>query len=77
MSEELVPVVGGPKDGESWRWATANTITIPDAKDRIDKMTPDGIVTIFGQHTYRLNCYAKSGEKFYQWDYVGYEPPSA
>lgn len=75
MSDELVPVVGGPKNGESWRWSTSNTMAIPDAKDRIEKVTPEGIVTLFGQHTYRLNNYAKDGVKFYRWDYVGYEPP--
>jgi len=32
-------------------------------------------VTIFGQHTYRLNCYARDDQRWYRWDYVGYEPP--
>jgi hypothetical protein len=76
MSDEQIPMIGGPKDGETYKWTTATTLIVPDAKDRIAK--PDGhggIVTIFGEHTYEMKCYAKDGEKAYRWDYVGYEPP--
>ena len=73
---ELIPMVGGPKDGEAYRWTTARTLLIPDAKGMKQKVTAAGdIVTIFGEHTYELNCYSKDGEKAYRWDYVGYKPP--
>lgn len=75
-NSELVPMVGGPKDGEAYGWATVRTLIIPTTQDIKQKVTADGdIVTIFGKHTYELKCYAKDGEKAYRWDYVGYEPP--
>jgi len=76
MDNEPVPIVGGPKDGEAYRWTTARTLLIPDAKDMRLKVMADGdIVTIFGRHTYELNCYAKDGEMEWRWEYVGYVPP--
>ena len=39
------------------------------------KVTADGVATIFGEHTYELNCYVRDGEVAYRWDYVGYTPP--
>ena len=76
MSDEQIPMVGGPKDGETYKWTTATTLVIPDAKERIQKVDADGyLCTIFGQHTYRLNYYRRDDQKWYRWDYVGYEPP--
>lgn len=31
--------------------------------------------TLFGQHIYELKCYVKDGEKFYQWEHIGYQKP--
>ena len=72
---EQVPMVGGPKDGDTYPWSTASRLLIPDARDMKQKVTADGVVTIFGEHTYQLNCYAKSGQEVWRWEYVGYEPP--
>lgn len=76
MRDDQVPIVGGPKDGETYRWTTARTLLIPDAKDMKQKVARDGgVVTIFGEHTYEMNCYVKDGKATYRWDYVGYKPP--
>lgn len=76
MDSEQIPMVGGPKDGETYRWSTASRLMIPDSRDMKHKVTADGsVVTIFGEHTYQLNCYAKGGEQEWRWEYVGYEPP--
>lgn len=76
MDNEQVPMVGGPKDGETYRWSTASRLMIPDACDRKQKVAEDGsVVTLFGEHAYQLNCYAKDGETEWRWEYVGYEPP--
>jgi hypothetical protein len=76
MSDEQIPMVGGPKEGETYKWTTATTLVIPDSKEVIYKATADGgVTTIFGQHTYRLNYYRRDDLTWYRWDYVGYEPP--
>lgn len=75
---DLVPVVGGPKDGEEYRWTSAaRKLLIPDSKDIKMIKTSDGrIVRIFGEHVYEMKCYAMDGEESYRWEYAGYEPPN-
>ncbi len=63
VSDEQVPMVGGPKDGETYRWTTARTLLIPGGKDMKQKVTADGVVTIFGEHTYEMNCWVRDGKK--------------
>lgn len=67
--------VGGPLDGQARAWSTARFLNVPDAKDMVTVVQDGEARTLFGQHTYELNCYAKDGEKVYRWDYVGYKPP--
>jgi len=74
--QELVPVVGGPKDGSTFAWLAQRFWVIPDAKDRIAVVLDDGSLGYaFGEHTYELKCYAKGTDRKYQWEYVGYNPP--
>lgn len=75
---DTVKFVGGPKDGESYRMLTAHWLNIPDAKDMVDIVTPDGVVTLFGNHTYEMACYRRAdGETFHQLEYRGYKKPEA
>ena len=73
---DAVKFVGGPKDGESYPMLTAHWLNIPDAKDMVMKATPDGVVTLFGNHTYEMACYRMAnGEKTYRLEYRGYKKP--
>ena len=76
MSDEQIPMVGGPKDGETYKWTTATTLVVPDSKEVVYKVDAYGHpVPVFGHHTYRLNCYRREEQSWYRWDYVGYESP--
>lgn len=76
MDSEQVPIVGGPKSGQTYRWTTARTLLIPDASDTKQKVAADGsVVTLFGEHTYEMNSYFVDGKVEYRWDYCGYKPP--
>lgn len=78
MTEEqdIVPVVGGPKDGENVRWSTCQFYTFPDSKDRTAVALDDGSIGyLFGEHTYEMKRYAKGDERKYQLEYVGYKKP--
>jgi hypothetical protein len=75
MSERL-KFVGGPKDGEDYPFTTARFVQIPDAKDMIHVIYPDGDTgTLFGQHTYEVKCYAGPILKHWQLEYAGYKEP--
>jgi hypothetical protein len=42
----------------------------------VEKVTPEGVVTLFGNHTYEMACYRMaSGEKTYRLEYRGYKKP--
>jgi len=76
MSEhEQVPVVGGPLDGQTRAWSTARFLNVPDTKDMATVVQDGEAMTLFGQHTYELKCYARAGGKVYQWEHVGYKKP--
>jgi hypothetical protein len=73
-----VAFVGGPKNGEFYPTLTARWLNIPDARDMVNKVTPDGVVTLFGSHTYEMACYRMAnGEKTYRLEYRGYKKPGA
>lgn len=76
MSDEQVPVIGGPLDGQTHRLRlAASKWIVPDSADMIHGIKDGEPYTLFGQHMYELKCYAKDGEKRYQWEYVGYQKP--
>jgi len=73
---DTVKFFGGPKDGESYPLLTARLLHIPDARDMVEKVTPEGVVTLFGNHTYEMACYRMAnGEKTYRLEYRGYKKP--
>jgi hypothetical protein len=72
---EKVPVVGGPLDGQTRDLSMPRFLMIPDAKDMVNVLVDGELRTLFGQHTYELKCYAKDGEKKYQWEHISYKPP--
>lgn len=75
MTEEQVHVIGGPLDGQTLPWSTARFLNVPDSKDMVTVVREGESMTLFGQHTYELKCYAKEGKKFYRWQHVGYQKP--
>lgn len=72
---EQVPVIGGPLHGQTRAWSTARFLNVPDSQDMVTVVRGGETVTLFGQHTYELKCYAKEGEKFYRWEHIGYQTP--
>jgi hypothetical protein len=72
---EQVPVVGGPLDGQTLAWSTARFLNVPDAKDMAMVVQDGEAITLFGQHTYELKCYARGRERKHQWEHVSYEKP--
>ena len=73
---EQVPVIGGPLDGQTHRLRlTASKWIVPDSADMIHGVKDGEPYTLFGQHIYELKCYAKGGERVYQWEHVGYQKP--
>lgn len=78
MTDDQVPVIGGPLDGQTHRLRlTASKWIAPDSADMIHGIKDGEPYTLFGQHIYELKCYAsvKDGEKRYQWEHVGYQKP--
>jgi len=76
MSDEQIPVIGGPLDGQTYRLRTAGArLLVPSDADVIHGIKDGEPYTLFGQHTYELKCYANDGEKFYRWEHVGYQKP--
>ena len=76
MTNEQVPVIGGPLDGQTHRLRlTASKWIVPDSADMIHGIKDGEPYTLFGQHIYELKCYVKDGEKWYQWEHVGYQKP--
>jgi hypothetical protein len=76
VTVQLVPFVGGPKDGDVYTRTAARFVVVPDASDRLSFVDAEGhIATRFGEHTYEMNCYARGEERRYQLDYVGYRKP--
>ena len=76
MSDEQVPVIGGPLDGQTARLRlTASRMIVPDSADMIYGIKDGEPYTLFGQHTYELKCYANGSERKYQWEHVCYTPP--
>lgn len=76
MTEEQAPVIGGPLDGQTARMRLPGSMMlVSDSKDMIHGSKDGEPYTIFGQHMYKLKCYAKDGEERYQWEHVGYQRP--
>jgi hypothetical protein len=76
MTNEQVPVIGGPLDGQTHRLRlTCSKMLVSDSADMIHGIKDGEPYTIFGQHIYELKCHTKYGEKFYQWEHVGYQKP--
>lgn len=76
MSDEQVPVIGGPLDGQTHRLRlTSSRMIVPDSSDVIHGIKDGEPYTLFGQHTYELKCYAKDGERLYRWEHIGYQKP--
>lgn len=78
MTQERVPFVGGPMDGQDYQWTTSNAVIIPDAADTIMAYSPKWgeTVTLFGEHRYEMRCYAKGDERKYQLEHVSYTKPT-
>jgi hypothetical protein len=76
MTNEQVPVIGGPLDGQTHRLRlTASKWIVPDSADMIHGIKDGEPYTLFGHHIYEMKCYVKDGEKFYQWEHIGYQKP--
>jgi hypothetical protein len=84
MSEqEMVPVVGGPKDGEMLPYFSGGTWCFPSAQDCVLLVCEDGhICRLYGDHKYVLRTFARfhavtpGYDVCHQWEYVGYTPPN-
>ena len=73
---QKVPVVGGPLDGETWPYSSSQFLLVPDGIDTVTVVRDGEAMTLFGEHTYEMKCYANSAnERKHQWEYVGYKPP--
>ena len=76
MTEEQVPVIGGPLDGQTHRLRlTGSKMLVSDSADMIHGIKDGEPYTLFGQHIYEMKCYVKDGEKFYRWEHIGYQKP--
>ncbi len=74
--QQKVPVVGGPLDGKTWPYSSSQFLLVPDGIDTVTVVRDGEAVTLFGEHTYEMKCYATSeNERKHQWEYVGYKPP--
>lgn len=71
-------VIGGPLDGQTYRWTTARFVVIPDAADTLTVYMPEWnhTVTLFGEHTYEVKCYARGRRRQYRLEHVGYRKPT-
>lgn len=70
-----IPVVGGPMDGQTLPSSTARFLNVPDSRDMVTAIVDGEVRMFFGQHTYEMKCYASGGERWSQWEHVGYKPP--
>jgi hypothetical protein len=76
MSNEQIPVIGGPLDGQTARLRlTGSRLLVPDSSDIIHGIKYGEPYTLFGHHIYEVKCYVNDGEKFYRYEHVGYSPP--
>lgn len=73
-----IPFVGGPLDGETYKWTTARFVLVPDAKDMVTYYDEqrDEMVTLFGRHTYEMKCFGNGGKATYRLEHLKYEKPS-
>jgi hypothetical protein len=75
--KDFVEFVGGPMDGQRYRFTTADAVIVPDATESREVARSDGtLCTIFGRHLYHMACYAnRDGEVIWQLEYKGYASP--
>lgn len=78
METKRIPFVGGPLDGEDYKWTTAKAVLVPDAADMITgyDRERDEVFTLFGEHRYEMRCYVNDGEKVYRLEHAGYTRPT-